>query len=103
MRMLNEDPYAKTVWPSLIDKRNSGIMSSIPTAQGQCWMDSGSSQNRRADAKALVSSQIPQRKDACSGSDSPHGTQSGVSIARKWRIHARVSIAHFISSKLREL
>ncbi|KAK1381922.1 Constitutive photomorphogenic 1 [Heracleum sosnowskyi] len=53
------------------------------------WMGSGSLQNRRADAKALANSQIHQKKDACSGSDSLHSTQSGVSVARKRRIHAQ--------------
>lgn len=92
--MLNEDPSAKTVWPSLLDKRSSGMKSSVPSVQGQCWMGSGSSQSRRADAKALVSTQIVQRKDACSGSDSAHGAQSGVSVAQKRRIHAQVSNLH---------
>lgn len=88
MRMLTEDTSAKTAWHSLIDKRSSGIMSS-PNVQGQSWMGSGSLQNRRADAKALASPQMLQRKDACSGSDSPHSTQPGVSVARKRRIHAQ--------------
>lgn len=88
--MLTEDPSAKTAWPSLVDKRGSGIKSSS-NVQGQCRMPSGSLQDRRADAKALRSSQMLQRKDACSGSDSPQNTQSGVSAARKRRIHAQVS------------
>lgn len=88
--MLTEDTSTKTAWPSLVDKRGSGIVSS-PNLQGQCRMASGSLQDRRADAKALRSSQFLQRKDACSGSDSPHNTQSGVSAARKRRIHAQVS------------
>lgn len=91
MRMLTEDTSAKTAWHSLIDKRSSGIMSS-PNVQGQSWMGSGSLQNRRADAKALASTQMLQRKDDYSGSDSPHSTQSGVSVARKRRIHAQVTL-----------
>ncbi|KAL1805870.1 hypothetical protein ACET3Z_028938 [Daucus carota] len=87
-KMLTEDASTKTAWPSLVDKRSSGIMSS-PNVQGQSRMASGSLQDRRADALALRSSQIFQRKDACSGSDSPHNTQSGVSAARKRRIHAQ--------------
>lgn len=91
LRMLNEDPSAKTVWPSLIDKRNGGIKSSLPSAQGQGWLGSSSSQSRSTDAKALVSTQIVQRKDASSGSELAHGSQSGVSVAQKRRIHAQVS------------
>ncbi|KAK1378343.1 E3 ubiquitin-protein ligase COP1 [Heracleum sosnowskyi] len=87
-KMLTEDTSTKKAWPSLVDKHGSGIMSS-PNVQGQCRMASGSLQDRRADAKALRSSQMLQRKDACSGSDSPHNTQSGVSAARKRRIHAQ--------------
>ncbi|KAL8103294.1 E3 ubiquitin-protein ligase COP1-like [Apium graveolens] len=87
-KLLPEGTSTKTEWPSLVDKCSSGIKSS-PNVQGQCRMPSGSWQDRRADAKALRSSQMPQRKDACSGSDSPHNTQSGVSAARKRRIHAQ--------------
>lgn len=90
MRMPTEDTSAKPAWHSLIDKRSSAIMSS-PNVQGQSWMGSGSLQNRRADAKALENPQMLQRKDACSGSDSPHSTQSAVSVARKRRIHAQVN------------
>ena len=71
--MPTEDTSAKPAWHSLIDKRSSAIMSS-PNVQGQSWMGSGSLQNRRADAKALENPQMLQRKDACSGSDSPHNT-----------------------------
>lgn len=101
--MLNEDAYAKSVRPSLIDKRKSGIVPSIPIVQGDCWMGSGSTQNMRADTNPLVSSQTPQKKDACSrsGSDSPHGSQSGVSVTRKRRIHAQVRFLRiFISSQV---
>lgn len=88
------NPSAKS-WPSLIEKRSSGITSIPPNVQGQCWMGSSSSQNTKSDTKAPISSQIHQRKDVCSGSDSQHVTQSGVALARKRRVHAQVSILPF--------
>lgn len=94
LRMHVNNPSAKS-WPSLIEKRSSGITSIPPNVQGQCWMGSSSSQNTKSDTKAPISSQIHQRKDVCSGSDSQHVTQSGVALARKRRVHAQVSILPF--------
>ncbi|KAI8002007.1 E3 ubiquitin-protein ligase COP1 [Camellia lanceoleosa] len=89
LRMLLDDPSAMKAWPSLMDRRRCGILSSIPPSpQGQCWMNEGNSQNRKVDGKALVSSQMVQRKDSYSGSDS-HVTQSGLAVARKRRVHAQ--------------
>ncbi|KAF5944227.1 hypothetical protein HYC85_018304 [Camellia sinensis] len=89
LRMLLDDPSATKAWPSLMDRRRCGIVSSIhPSPQGLCWMNEGNSQNRKVDGKALVSSQMVQRKDSYSGSDS-HVTQSGLAVARKRRVHAQ--------------
>ncbi|GMP73326.1 hypothetical protein CsSME_00031111 [Camellia sinensis var. sinensis] len=89
LRMLLDDPSATKAWPSLMDRRRCGILSSIPPSpQGLCWMNEGNSQNRKVDGKALVSSQMVQRKDSYSGSDS-HVTQSGLAVARKRRVHAQ--------------
>ncbi|CAL5411875.1 unnamed protein product [Camellia sinensis] len=51
-------------------------------------MNEGNSQSRKVDGKALISSQMVQRKDSYSGSDS-HVTQSGLAVARKRRVHAQ--------------
>ncbi|XP_028109230.1 E3 ubiquitin-protein ligase COP1-like isoform X2 [Camellia sinensis] len=89
LRMLLDDPSATKAWPSLMDRRRCGILSSIPPSpQGLCWMNEGNSQNRKVDGKALVSSQMVQRKDSYSGPDS-HVTQSGLAVARKRRVHAQ--------------
>ncbi|KAK2992214.1 hypothetical protein RJ640_005701 [Escallonia rubra] len=88
LKMLMDDPNSKSAWPSFIDKRSSNIMSIVPSEQGKSIMAPGCSQNRKADAKGPASSQMLQRKDVCSGSDS-HGTQSAVSVARKRRVHAQ--------------
>ncbi|RVW45882.1 E3 ubiquitin-protein ligase COP1, partial [Vitis vinifera] len=69
------------------DKHSSGIISSAHSTQGR--MGAGSSQNKKADVKAQVSSHGLQRKDAYSGSDS-HVTQSGLVVARKRRLHAQI-------------
>ncbi|CBI41056.3 unnamed protein product, partial [Vitis vinifera] len=86
LRMLADDPIATKAWPSLTDKHSSGIISSAHSTQGR--MGAGSSQNKKADVKAQVSSHGLQRKDAYSGSDS-HVTQSGLVVARKRRLHAQ--------------
>ncbi|THG10935.1 hypothetical protein TEA_016494 [Camellia sinensis var. sinensis] len=89
LRMLLDDPSATKAWPSLMDRRRCVILSSIPPSpQGQCWMNEGNSQSRKVDGKALISSQMVQRKDFYSGSDS-HVTQSGLAVARKRRVHAQ--------------
>uniref|UniRef100_A0A5B7BN95 Putative E3 ubiquitin-protein ligase COP1-like n=1 Tax=Davidia involucrata TaxID=16924 RepID=A0A5B7BN95_DAVIN len=89
LRMLVDDTSATQACTSLIDKQNSGIISGVPSVQGQCRMGSGNSQNRKTDAKALVSSQILHKKDAYSGLDSQHVGQSGVTVAKKRRVHAQ--------------
>lgn len=91
LRMLTNDPSAKTSWPSLMDKRNSGMMYNAPSLQSQGWMGSGSSQNMVGDGKEPFSVQVQQRKDACSGSDSQNINQKGVAVARKRRIHAQIN------------
>ncbi|XP_059624519.1 E3 ubiquitin-protein ligase COP1-like isoform X2 [Cornus florida] len=89
LRMLVDNPFATKAWPSLIDKRSSGINSCVPSVQGQCRMDSGNPQIMKADAQVLESSQILQKNDAYSLSDSQHLTQSGVTLARKRQVHAQ--------------
>ncbi|PSS24798.1 E3 ubiquitin-protein like [Actinidia chinensis var. chinensis] len=89
LRMLVDDPSAANAWPSLIDRRSDGMTSSLQNIQAHCRMNTGNSQSRKADAKALVNSQIVQRKDSHGGSDSQHVTQSGLALARKKRVLAQ--------------
>ena len=89
LRMLVDDPSAANAWPSLIDRCSGGMTSSLQNIQAHCRMNTGNSQSRKADAKALVSSQMVQRKDG--GSDTQHVTQSGLALARKKRVLAQVS------------
>ena len=89
LRMLVDDPSAANAWPSLIDRRSGGMTSSLQNIQAHCRMNTGNSQSRKADAKALVSSQMVQRKDG--GSDTQHVTRSGLALARKKRVLAQVS------------
>ncbi|CAK9181694.1 unnamed protein product [Ilex paraguariensis] len=85
LRMLVDDHSAKTAWHSLIEKQSSGIISNGPSVQGQCWIGSGSSQNRKGATTVHVGSQVLQGTDVNSESDSQHGSQSGVAVARKRR------------------
>ncbi|XP_057499786.1 E3 ubiquitin-protein ligase COP1-like isoform X2 [Actinidia eriantha] len=89
LRMIVDDPSAANGWPSLIDRRSGGMTSSLQNIQAHCRMNTGNSQSRKADAKALVNSQMVQRKDSHGGSDSQHVTQSGLALARKKRVLAQ--------------
>ena len=91
LRMLVDDPSAANAWPSLIDRCSGGMTSSLQNIQAHCRMNTGNSQSRKADAKALVSSQMVQRKDSHGGSDTQHVTQSGLALARKKRVLTLVS------------
>ena len=53
-------------------------------------MSEGNLQNKKIDGKAQVSGHGPQRKDALSGAESQGFNQSGLSFARKKRVHAQV-------------
>lgn len=89
LRMLGDDSGTGKPWPSSIDKNSSGIVSSSLNVRG--GMSAGYLQNKKIDGKAQVSGHGPQRKDALSGADSQGFNQSGLSIARKKRVHVQVS------------
>ncbi|KAI3495159.1 hypothetical protein L1887_37359 [Cichorium endivia] len=88
LRMLSDDPTVRSSWPSLMDKRNSSNMRIGNTVQGKFWLGGGGSQSRGIDVQPPITSQLLQRKDACSGADSQN-TQPGVAVARKRRVHAQ--------------
>lgn len=88
--LMLDDPMATKVWPSPIDKHNSGLISSARSAHGGTY--SGNFQNKKVDVKSQGSSPGHQRKDAFSGSEPQNVlTQSGLAVARKRRVHTQVS------------
>ncbi|KAK6917805.1 WD40 repeat [Dillenia turbinata] len=87
LRMLVDDSTATKARLSPIEKNNASIHSIAHSTQGRIF--SGNSQVKKPETKALVSSQGPLKKDACSGSDSQLVTQSGLALARKRRVHTQ--------------
>ncbi|PIN09302.1 U5 snRNP-specific protein-like factor [Handroanthus impetiginosus] len=87
LRMLVDDPSSKSVWPSLIDK-HSDVSVSRTIIPAYCHTIPGGLQNRKTDAKSSASHLIP-RKDTYSGSDAQTLTASGLTTARKRRVHAQ--------------
>ncbi|XVF71830.1 hypothetical protein PTKIN_Ptkin12aG0071100 [Pterospermum kingtungense] len=87
LRMLGDDSSTRKPWPSFIDKNSSGIVSSSLNVRGV--MSAGNLQNKLIDGKAQASGHGPQRKDALSEADSQGFNQSGLSIARKKRVHTQ--------------
>ncbi|XWS47381.1 hypothetical protein CRYUN_Cryun14cG0147500 [Craigia yunnanensis] len=87
LRMLGDDSSTRKPWPSSIDKKRSGIVSSSLNVRG--GMSAGNLQNKKIDGKAQVSGHGSQRKDTLSGADSQGFNQSGLSVARKKRVHAQ--------------
>ncbi|KAM7274895.1 hypothetical protein ACFE04_016761 [Oxalis oulophora] len=85
LRMLGDDANARKPWPSYTDKNSVGFISNSPAIRGG-GLSAGNLQNKKGDVKAQSSSHSLQRKDS---SDSQHLNQSGVSVARKKRVHAQ--------------
>ncbi|KAG8385777.1 hypothetical protein BUALT_Bualt03G0080500 [Buddleja alternifolia] len=88
LKMLFDDPSSKSMWPSSIDKHNAATFGRTAISPGQCRTISGSSQNKKADAKSSAS-HLNLRKDSQGGSDTQSLTQSGLAVARKRRVHAQ--------------
>ncbi|XP_022758994.1 E3 ubiquitin-protein ligase COP1-like [Durio zibethinus] len=87
LRMLGDDSSTRKPWSSSVDRNSSGIVSSSLNVRG--GMSAGNLQNKKIDVKAQVSGHGPQRKDALSGADSQGFNQSGLTVARKKRVHAQ--------------
>ncbi|KAG2716877.1 hypothetical protein I3843_03G149600 [Carya illinoinensis] len=85
----DDDSSARKSRSSSMDKNSSDLISSSLTARGV--MATRNLQNKKADGKSQVTSHGLQRKDALSGSESQHINQSGLSVARKKRVHAQFS------------
>ncbi|KAG8488380.1 hypothetical protein CXB51_016563 [Gossypium anomalum] len=92
LRMLGDDSSTRKPWDSSIERNSSGIASS--SLNVRVGMSAGNLQNKKSDGKTQVSGHRVQRKDALSGADSQGFNQSGLSIARKKRIHAQSSVNH---------
>ncbi|XVF81561.1 hypothetical protein PTKIN_Ptkin15bG0164300 [Pterospermum kingtungense] len=86
LRMHGDDTSTRKPWPSSIDKNTSRIFSSSLNVRGV--MSAENPQNKKIGGKAQVSGHASQRKDTVSGADS-QGNQSGLSVARKKRVHAQ--------------
>ncbi|KAJ9176846.1 hypothetical protein P3X46_012118 [Hevea brasiliensis] len=84
--MLGDDPNVRKPWPSTLDKKSGGAISSSFSARG--GVTAGNLPTKKMDGKSQVSSHGLQRKDTLSGSDSQHN-QSGLSVVRKKRVHAQ--------------
>ncbi|GAA0155125.1 ubiquitin-protein ligase [Lithospermum erythrorhizon] len=83
------DDAAPKMWPSLMEKRSSGITTSGPSALGQPRMGSSASQSIKAEAKTSLTGQAMQRKDSHGAPDLQHVNQSGLAVTRKRRVHAQ--------------
>lgn len=90
LRMLGDDSSTRKPWPSSIDKNSSRFVSSSLNVRG--LMSSDNPQNKKIGGKAQVSGHGSQRKDTISGADSQGLNQSGLSVARKKRVHAQVCV-----------
>ncbi|KAJ8749217.1 hypothetical protein K2173_018691 [Erythroxylum novogranatense] len=88
LRMLGDDPNARKFWPMTMDKTIGGAISSSYSSRGV--MSGGNFPTKRSDGKAQVSSQWLQRNNNLTGHDSQLN-QSGLSVARKKRVHAQFS------------
>ncbi|KAK8568894.1 hypothetical protein V6N12_007429 [Hibiscus sabdariffa] len=86
LRMLGDDSSTRKPWSSSTDKNSSGIVSSSLNIRG---MAAGNLQNKKMDGKTQLSGHCSQRKDSLSGADSEGFNQSGLSVARKKRVHAQ--------------
>uniref|UniRef100_A0A2P2KZ16 Ubiquitin ligase protein cop1 n=1 Tax=Rhizophora mucronata TaxID=61149 RepID=A0A2P2KZ16_RHIMU len=88
LRSLGDDANARKMRSSSRDKMNVGAVSSYFSARE--GISAGTFSAKKLDGNAQVSSIGIQRKDALTGLDS-HFNQSGLSVARKKRVHAQFS------------
>lgn len=94
LRMLVDDSFAEKPLPSLIDQYNNGAISGGRNSQG--WIGSARSQSK-VSLKDQANSPGFRSKDANGRSDSTCNTNSGLTVARKWRIHAQVTLLAYFS------
>lgn len=87
LRMAGDDMKAREPWSSLMDKRNDGPTSTSLNTWGV--VSAGNFQNKKADSRSQVSTYGLYKKDASNGPE-PHANHTGLSVARKKRVHAQV-------------
>lgn len=87
VRMAGDDMNAREPWSSLADKRSDGPTSTSLNTWGV--VSAGNFQNKKADSRSQVSSYGLYKKDAFNGPE-PHLNPTGLSVARKKRVHAQV-------------
>ncbi|XP_051133864.1 E3 ubiquitin-protein ligase COP1-like [Andrographis paniculata] len=88
LRMLVDNPIPQPAWPSLMNKYSGAPFSKKGMTPVQGRLICTGSQNRKSDAKPPASPFVT-RKDAHGGSDPQNGTQCGLALARKRRVHAQ--------------
>ncbi|XP_022149595.1 E3 ubiquitin-protein ligase COP1 [Momordica charantia] len=84
--MAGDDMNARKPWSSLADKRSDGPTSTSLNTWGV--VSAGNFQNKKADSRSQVSSYGLYKKDALNGPE-PHLNPTGLSVARKKRVHAQ--------------
>lgn len=84
-----DDVTAVKPYPSLVDRHSSGTISNPHNIQG--WIGSSDAQSKETDEKAQISFRGLQMKDAYGGHDSLYASQSGLTTARKQRVHAQLN------------
>ena len=94
LHMAGDDMKAREPWSSLTDKRNDGPTSTSLNTWGV--VSAGNFQNKKADSRSQVSTYGLYRKDALNGPE-PQVNHTGLSVARKKRVHAQVlfDMLHF--------
>lgn len=90
LRILGDDSSSRKSWPWSRDGNTSDLISSSINAHG--GLTTGNLPNKKVDGKSQVTSHGVPRKDAFSGSESQHINQPSLSVARKKRVHAQVSV-----------
>lgn len=87
LRKAGDDMKAREPWLTLMDKRNDGPTSTSLNTWGV--VSAGNFQNKKADSRSQVSTYGLYKKDSLSGAE-PQVNHTGLSVARKKRVHAQV-------------
>lgn len=87
LRKAGDDMKAREPWLTLMDKRNDGPTSTSLNTWGV--VSAGNFQNKKADSRSQVSTYGLYKKDSLNGAE-PQVNHTGLSVARKKRVHAQV-------------
>ncbi|XP_050935571.1 E3 ubiquitin-protein ligase COP1 isoform X2 [Cucumis melo] len=86
LRKAGDDMKAREPWLTLMDKRNDGPTSTSLNTWGV--VSAGNFQNKKADSRSQVSTYGLYKKDSLNGAE-PQVNHTGLSVARKKRVHAQ--------------